>query len=147
MSDVNGADVDDAIDPDETDDGPAVPWQVQLVQWVQLHFAEVEFFTDSTKIRWCPTWWEHPEAVARLKALWLAYQAIDYSEDFGAVSDWWLHHWDPHRAILFHDKGPFRNCDTEHGHLSSASDKRVLPMPATPPEEWQHGQGTLRGLE
>jgi hypothetical protein len=133
----------DAAELVEGDDGfdaedaqPAPPWHVQLAAWVQEHFARVEFFTDAQKIRWCPTWWEHPEAVARLEALWMAHRAIEFSEDMGAVSDWWLHHWDAHRVILFHDKGPFRNCDAERGHLSSKNDLKVLPVPALPPENW-----------
>jgi hypothetical protein len=127
----------DGFNPDDPDDAlPALPWHVQLVEWVQEHFAKVEFYTDAQKIRWCPTWWEHPEAVERLKALWMAHQALEFSLEMEAVSNWWLHHWDAHRAILFHDKGPFRNCDAERGHLASSSDKRVLPIPAAPPEDW-----------
>ncbi|WP_123507796.1 DUF4913 domain-containing protein [Frondihabitans sp. PhB188] len=104
--------------------------------WVQEHFARVEFFTDAQRVRWCPTWWEHPEAVERLKAAWLAYRMIDVSDDLAAVSEWWLHHWDPHRLILFHDMGPFANRDAERGHLSSKNNQRVRPVPALPPEDW-----------
>lgn len=121
----------------EEEQGPIVPWQVTFAEWVQEHFAGVEFFTADAKIKWCPTWWEHPEAIARLKALWASHVVLEYEEDAAATSNWWLHHWDAHRAILFHDKGPFRNCDVEHGHLWTASDKRVLPVPAAPPESWQ----------
>lgn len=72
----------------------------------------------------------------RLKAAWLAYRMIDVSDDLAAVSEWWLHHWDPHRLILFHDMGPFANRDAERGHLSSKNNQRVRPVPALPPEDW-----------
>lgn len=127
----NQEDLADAI-PDE-------PWHIAFVQWVQQHFATVEFFTAEPKIRWCPTWWEHREVVERLKALWASYLVADLAEDAeaaSAMSDWWLHHWDPHREILFHDKGPFRNCDLEHGHLWSCGDRRVFPVPEMPPRAW-----------
>jgi len=132
------AEGDDGFNPDDPEDAqPDKPWHVQLAAWVQEHFATVEFYTDAQKIRWCPTWWEHPEAVERLKALWLAYRMIEVSDDLAAVSEWWLNHWDAHRVILFHDKGPFRNCDAERGHLTSKSDQRVLPVPALPPDTWK----------
>jgi hypothetical protein len=147
MTDLDGSasadeagELGDGYNPDDpADSQPAEPWHVAFVEWVQSHFATVEFFTGEAKIRWCPTWWVHPEAVARLKALWSAYLGADVAEGpeaAAAMSNWWLHHWDPHREVLFHDKGPFRSCDVEHGHLWSSTDRRVLPVPETPPESW-----------
>jgi len=130
-----GVDV-DVLD-DAEDAAPASPWQVSFAEWVQEHFATVEFFTADPKIKWCPTWWEHPEAVARLKALWAAYLGLAEEEDPSAVSSWWLHHWDAHRAILFHDAGPFRNCSADRGHLTGREDKRIMPYPEMPPEGWR----------
>ena len=108
-----------------------------FAEWVQEHFATVEFSTAEGKISWRPEWGERTEAVVRLKALWLSQTNLDEDEDAGALSSWWLHHWDVHRAIPFHDKGPFHKCDVEHGHLWSTSDKRVLPVAAMPPEGWR----------
>ncbi|MBA3489034.1 MAG: DUF4913 domain-containing protein, partial [Longispora sp.] len=38
--------------------------------------------------RWCPTWWDHPEAVARLTALWRAWEALQPDPGSG-MSSWW----------------------------------------------------------
>ncbi|ROS48758.1 DUF4913 domain-containing protein [Frigoribacterium sp. PhB118] len=140
--DVNAGEISEAeadgYNPDDpADAAPLPPLNVMFAEWVQEHFATVEFFTAEAKIRWCPEWWKHTEAVSRLKALWVSHTNLDENEDASALSSWWLHHWDAHRAILFHDRGPFRNCDVEHGHLWSTSDKRVLPVPAMPPEDWE----------
>lgn len=106
-----------------------------FLEWVQAHFATLEVLAPDAKPRWCATWWEHPEATTRLKAVWLTYE--DARSDPTALSNWWLHQWDPTRAFLFADKGPFRRCDIEHGHLwQKRQDDDIDARPARPPEDW-----------
>ncbi|WP_235215613.1 DUF4913 domain-containing protein [Phaeacidiphilus oryzae] len=60
---------------------------------------------------WCPVWWEHPEAVAQLHALWLAWQALT-----GAGSDplgpanWHRDYLGPVMGSLRDPAGPFAGC-------------------------------------
>lgn len=118
MTDATEVDEGDGYNPDDPEDSrPDDPWHVAFVEWVQTHFATVEFLTAEPKIRWCATWWVHTEVVARLTALWSAYLAAEAAEGEDAAtakSNWWLNHWDEHRAILFHDKGPFRKAATSN---------------------------------
>jgi hypothetical protein len=56
---------------------------------------------------WCASWWAHPEAVARLTALWRAWEALRLEPATG-MSNWWTLHFDPHmRVVLDAERGPF----------------------------------------
>jgi hypothetical protein len=80
---------------------------------------------------WCPEWWRHPEAVDRLHALWHAWETLRL-QGGTAMSDWWIHHFDPHYMVLADlERGPFQACG--HGH------KELLkPLPNDPlPPDWR----------
>ncbi|WKX23426.1 DUF4913 domain-containing protein [Streptomyces sp. HUAS CX7] len=60
---------------------------------------------------WCPRWWEHLEAVARLHALWLAWQ--EYTDPEAGVSGpavWHRDHLGPVMTELRAPNGPFAGC-------------------------------------
>ena len=77
---------------------------------------------------WCPEWWRHPEAVARLSVLWRAFEFLRQDPALG-MSTWWLHHADPHLHALMHPQyGPFVACDPRDGHGSM----QPTALPATP---------------
>lgn len=62
--------------------------------------------------KFCPEWWRHPEAVARLKALWVSYWP---ALGKGELSQWWVNEWDAHARALFDPStGVFRDCGTTH---------------------------------
>ncbi|WBM80587.1 hypothetical protein KIV56_03935 [Cryobacterium breve] len=57
--------------------------------------------------------------------------------DAGAISFWWISHWDRQAAINF-DKGngPFRDSNPAQGHLHRRKDKAARIVPTTiPPED------------
>nr|QJS06347.1 hypothetical protein [Cryobacterium sp.] len=86
---------------------------------------------------WCSQWWLHPEVVARFKALWNASMQAEASVmdgDAGAMSSWWINHWDRHAAVIF-DKasGPFRDCDPEQGHFHRRKDNDAAIIPLSMP--------------
>ena len=59
-------------------------------------------------LAWDPEWWHYPEVVVRLQALHRAWEAAYDSDDMSAMSQWWLHHCDPHMdRILNGSSGPF----------------------------------------
>ncbi|CAL9534405.1 DUF4913 domain-containing protein [Streptomyces sp. enrichment culture] len=65
---------------------------------------------------WCPRWWEHLEAVARLHALWLAWQ--EYTDPEAGASGpavWHRDHLGPVMAELRAPNGPFAGCRPD-GH-------------------------------
>lgn len=76
--------------------------------------------------RWCPRWFEHPEAVSRLEALWKAFEALRQDPGTGA-SAWWRDHADPTMTALFAGQGVFRSCDKGKHTLGAR-----LPMEEPP---------------
>jgi len=86
----------------------------------QLVFGSVdEFFREKLRYyyargvgpqgahRWSARWWEVPEAVSRLDALWRAWEALRLEPTFG-MSVWWRDHADHHMRILMDPDGPFK---------------------------------------
>jgi len=129
--------------PDDTgevvdDDGlPAIDWRADFLDWFTAHFATVEVTGSKDGIIWCPEWWKHPEAIARLWALYYAHkQAWEAADTLSARSDWWHYHWDHHRSILLDAQlGPFRDC--LDGHLSKRRNQEAPLVPVTiPPDDW-----------
>ncbi|WP_435080240.1 DUF4913 domain-containing protein [Clavibacter michiganensis] len=76
--------------------------------------------------RWDPEWWRHPEAVARLEALWLAWEALRFEGATG-MSVWWRDHADYHLAVLMGPTGPFAR--------TSATTEAGEPLPCAPRPE------------
>ncbi|MET7605097.1 DUF4913 domain-containing protein [Streptomyces avermitilis] len=108
----------------------------------EFYFADVFVFVsdylsqmvrrriNGSSATWCPTWWEHPEAGARLSALWLAWEHLRHDPALG-MSTWWLHHADPHlRVLMDPDLGPFAACSPKDGHTAYPFDP--LPVDARP---------------
>jgi hypothetical protein len=76
--------------------------------------------------RWCPTWWEHPEALTRIEALWRSWEALRWDGPTG-MAVWWRDYADPHMRVLLSSDGPFFDCARGH----------TVPTPFTvdPPPE------------
>jgi hypothetical protein len=81
---------------------------------------------------WCPQWWDHPEAVQRIEAMWRAWEVLRLNAGTG-MSTWWVDHADRHLALLCNpDIGPFGHCHTTHG-------RDIAPLTTTQvPEDYQH---------
>jgi hypothetical protein len=78
-----------------------------------------------THWRWCPQWWAHAEALARLESCWKAWEVLRLDPGTGA-SVWFRDHADPCLAALTSPDGPFAKCsDAEH--------KPPAPLPLVPP--------------
>ncbi|WP_232331698.1 DUF4913 domain-containing protein [Nocardia puris] len=80
--------------------------------------------------RWCPEWWKHAEAVARLEAMRQSWEHFRSTGGPG-MSVWLLDHADPHMNTLLDRYGPFRYCHLHTGHQDRL---RPLPVEAPPPE-------------
>ncbi|MHC6223102.1 DUF4913 domain-containing protein [Arthrobacter sp. MMS24-S77] len=100
-----------------------------FVHWVRERLYRFESQDDRTG-EWCPQWWDHPEAVDRFHALWLAYMA---AEAEGELSGWWVNHWDRHFSFLFSKSGVFSQC--AGGQHKEFSDRRRLTNDE-PPAGW-----------
>ena len=69
---------------------------------------------------WCPQWWRHAEAVARLEALWRAWEHLRQDAATG-LSVWFRDHADHHMTILLDADGPFKGCDGRTPSIPSTS--------------------------
>ncbi|MDX3536202.1 DUF4913 domain-containing protein [Streptomyces sp. MB09-01] len=82
---------------------------------------------DGTSATWCPRWWDHPEAGARLASLWLAWEHLRHDPWLG-MTTWWIQHADPHlRVLMDPQQGPFAACSPE-GHTQTPFE----PLPVDP---------------
>jgi len=75
----------------------------------------VHLFARSSEsgLVWCPQWWRHAEALSRLDAIWRAWENLRLDPATG-ISNWWLHHADPHMRVLMDPvAGPFARCTSE----------------------------------
>lgn len=61
---------------------------------------------DGRTACWSPRWWTSAEAVARLEALWRAWEHLRLDPATGP-SVWWRDHADPHMRVLMDSTGPF----------------------------------------
>jgi Domain of unknown function (DUF4913) len=106
-----------------------------LESWVHEFFV-LTFGRQAGQGRWCAQWWDHPEAVLRLDALWRTWEVASLDPVRGAA-DWIRDHLDPNLAQLFSDTGPFAGC-AEGRHVPTP----VLPVSpppddfGAPPEHW-----------
>jgi len=77
---------------------------------------------------WCPKWWEHPEAVLRLEALWDAFESLRMQPGTGTAT-WIRDYLDPTMASLTTtETSPFGQCRPAAGeHVVGES------WPAEPP--------------
>lgn len=89
----------------------------QLTTWVNGFLVPVYVTSriPSSRSPWCARWWEHPEAIGRLHALWLAYQAMSNTDSAGitAPHEWHRDHLDPALTSLRSPDGPFSGCMTK----------------------------------
>jgi hypothetical protein len=126
------------MSPDEGWEEPAVGSRNTDKGNIEPHFHSVEDFVSNflalvTERRtggpvvWCSSWWSHPEAVARLTALWRAWEALRLEAATG-MSNWWTLHFDPHmRVILDGERGPFsarQSCQWTSAVSSAAKSPR-----------------------
>jgi hypothetical protein len=84
-----------------------------LENWVNHLLLPVYGREITTSRPWCGQWQEHPEAVARLHALWLAWQQLtDTHAGLTGPSTWHRDHLDPTILQLRTPEGPFTACTT-----------------------------------
>ena len=88
--------------------------------------------SSATIAVWCPQWWRHAEAVARLESLWRAWEHLRQDAATG-LSVWFRDHADHHMTVLLDADGPFKGCDGHH----SERPLEPLPQPATAPRNVQ----------
>ncbi|EFL41538.1 DUF4913 domain-containing protein [Streptomyces griseoflavus] len=109
----------DYLESDSADEASA-PGLVfsSLLEFVEDYVAPVlRLPADEGPLAWCPSWWAHPEALARLAALWRAFEYLRGDASLG-MSVWWRDHADPHMRVLRDPlTGPFAACRRAGTHI------------------------------
>ncbi|NXY93824.1 DUF4913 domain-containing protein [Streptomyces sp. BR123] len=118
------------LDPPQYDDELRA-----LIEWVEGVLVPGYLGEPSADARWCHLWFEHPVAIARLHALWLAWQELTDPATCGYTgpSAWHRDHLDPCLRELRASNGPFAGC-TKGEHQV---DHR---MPGTVPSAWNRAE-------
>ncbi|MFE0364735.1 DUF4913 domain-containing protein [Streptomyces griseoaurantiacus] len=103
-----------------------------LIEWVEGVLVPGYLAEPSADARWCHLWFEHPVAVARLHACWLAWQELTDPATCGHTgpSTWHRDHLDPAVRELRASNGPFSGCVKGEHQI----DHR---MPGTVPSAWR----------
>lgn len=97
-----------------------------LTNWVHNLLLPVYGREITTSRPWCRQWQEHPEAIARLHALWLAWQQLtDLQAGLTGPSTWHRDHLDPALLQLRAPDGPFGACTTS----AARPNHRLLAAP------------------
>lgn len=65
--------------------------------------------------RWSARWWEIPEALVRVDAIWRAWESLSADPSTG-MSSWLRDHADYHMAILLSPDGPMANAEDSNQH-------------------------------
>lgn len=117
---------------DDLDDAENLLFFSSLEEFVTEYLANlIRRRLNRSVAVWCPEWWQHPEAVVRLSAMWRSFEHLRRDPALG-MSTWWLHHVDPHmRMLMDPDYGPFVQCDAREGH----SDRPPEALPVKPVPE------------
>ncbi len=115
-------------DPFEEEPGPALVFgsvdefvREFLVQLVSRPVGEA----GRAELRWSARWWESPEALTRLEALWRSWEQLRLDPGLG-MSSWFRDHLDPHLSALMSPFGPFA------GASDSCRPGEPLPYEAPP---------------
>ncbi|MGN9763080.1 DUF4913 domain-containing protein [Streptomyces sp. SD31] len=103
-----------------------------LIEWVEGVLVPGYLGEPSADQRWCHLWFEHTPAVARLHALWLAWQELTDPATCGYTgpSVWHRDHLDPCLRELRGPGGPFKGCTKGEHQI----DHR---MPPVVPSAWR----------
>ncbi|MEU6375362.1 DUF4913 domain-containing protein [Streptomyces sp. NPDC046909] len=112
-------------------EGPAYVGALRLLTLWTHHVLLPVYGREATSAApWCPTWWEHPEAVARLHALWMAWGALTGpGSDMAGPAVWHRDHLSPVMEALRDPQGPFAGCkEGKHRPKSQPSVETLDPF-------------------
>lgn len=131
MAGEAGADPAESAPVDEPDDGtdPSL-YYGSVDEFVRDYLCGVYRRAINGRNRvWAGRWWEYPEAVIRLEALWRAWEHLRTDPATG-MSVWWRDHADHHMPELMDPDGPFAAAD---GDAEENRCSRGDPLPYVAP--------------
>lgn len=118
-------------EPEEPDTGLDMR---ELIPWVRDHIAQLlerRLPQNKGQLRWCRSWWLHPEAIARFDALRRSWTEAIAAGEGNALATYY-DHLDRQLATLMDEHGPFSAC--EGGHHGTERFVTKLGQLDPPPE-------------
>lgn len=110
----------------------------------ELYFGSVDEFVrgyllpnyrrrvDGQRVLWAAEWWKYAEAVARLDALWRAWEHLRQDAQTG-MSVWFRDHAEHHMSVLLSPDGPFAAAG--EGKDRENTNEKGEPLPYIAPPE------------
>lgn len=83
---------------------------------------------------WCDSWWLHPLALTRLRALWESWEVAN-AEGGAAMSQWLKDDFDHHITTLTAKGGPFHDCQSDNTHRTGQMSVNPVPEETVIPAE------------
>lgn len=99
-------------------DSRFVPYYPDAYSWVTKHYTVVYVRRLKPSERWCAHWFEHPEALMRMEALWRTWEQARLNPLTG-MAGWLRDELDHHLPILHSESGPFAGCVAGEHRLPS----------------------------
>jgi hypothetical protein len=115
--------VDDMRDRFDDQTSPAIASTLQPVfadvnGWVTGRLIPLLERQPGGQLRWCASWWAHPEARSRFEACWRAWETLRMEPTTG-MSVWYRDHLDPMLTAVMSANGPFAACTLDR-HMPPA---------------------------
>ena len=89
---------------------------------------------DGERSVWAADWWNYPEAVIRLDALWRAWEHLRLDPTTG-MSVWFRDHAEHHMSVLLDPHGPFAAAGAGDGRVNTNDDQKGAELPYTAPPD------------
>ncbi|WP_422117765.1 DUF4913 domain-containing protein [Brachybacterium sp. UNK5269] len=132
-------------DVDENDPKARGLWFANVHDFVVRYLTPSWVRRIDRETNWCRQWYRHPEAHARLDALWRSFEAHRVSSDANAMAIWWRDFADPTMSALTRRKGPFEQCHGDTGEHHDTSDEVWVTDP--PPRGMFSDERTVAAKE
>ncbi|MFI6575240.1 DUF4913 domain-containing protein [Nocardiopsis sp. NPDC050513] len=115
---------------EETTDSSDQPVHGNAVDFFESYFRHVykRRVGIRNQYRWSARWWENPEALIRVDAVWRAWESLSADPSTG-MSSWLRDHADYHMGILLSPDGPMGGAEDQN--------QAGEPLPHDPPPPGQ----------
>lgn len=85
---------------------PAYRSVLEFFEGIVMPLLQDRLIDPRNGLRWSARWWDSPEALIRLDAMWRAFESLRQDPGTG-ISDWLRDHFDVHMEVLTSEHGPF----------------------------------------
>lgn len=97
----------------------------EFVEWLATVWEQK--ISSQSGPMWCSRWFEHPEAVLRLEAMWRSFEAAR-ADPLNGMATWLRDIADHHMSQLTSGTSPFRRCK-DNGHTAPTLEVTTAPVP------------------